>query len=166
MVRLKGGDPFVFGRGGEELAFCEAAGLAVDVVPGVTAATVCAAGVGLPLTLRGVASAVTFVTGHHAGSGTEPDWAALAALDHTLVIYMGVAAARDRLGPPAAGVGRDDAPALAARLAARYGGADGHALLDAMIRREFPRRLAVVASFGTQSAVLLDLVARIDRRRR
>ena len=112
VVRLKGGDPFVFGRGGEELAFCEAAGLAVDVVPGVTAATGCAAGVGLPLTLRGVASAVTFVTGHHAGSGTEPDWAALAALDHTLVIYMGVAAARDRLGPPAAGVGRDEMPRL------------------------------------------------------
>ena len=93
VVRLKGGDPFVFGRGGEELAFCEAAGVAVDVVAGVTAATGCAASAGLPLTLRGVASAVTFVTGHDAGIGADPDWAALAALDHTVVIYMGASVA-------------------------------------------------------------------------
>ena len=73
-----------------------------------------------------------------------------------------LAAVRDRFLPPAASVGRDDAPALAARLARRYGGAQAPVLLDAMIRRELPRRLAVVSSFGTQSAVLLDLVARID----
>lgn len=72
------------------------------------------------------------------------------------------AAARDRFVTPAANAGRDAAPALAARLAARYGDAETPALLEAMIRREFPRRLAVVSSFGTESAVLLDLVASID----
>ena len=95
VVQLKGGDPFVFGRGGEELAFCQSAGTDVEVVPGITAATGCAAAAGRPLTFRGVAPAVTFVTGHGAseGSGPEPNWAALAALEHTVVIYMGVGAA-------------------------------------------------------------------------
>jgi uroporphyrin-III C-methyltransferase/precorrin-2 dehydrogenase/sirohydrochlorin ferrochelatase len=91
VVRLKGGDPFIFGRGGEELEAVRAAGIPVFVTPGVTAALGCAAAAGLPLTHRSAAQALTFVTGH-AKDEAEPDldWAALAALGHTLVVYMGV----------------------------------------------------------------------------
>jgi uroporphyrin-III C-methyltransferase/precorrin-2 dehydrogenase/sirohydrochlorin ferrochelatase len=94
VVRLKGGDPFVFGRGGEELAFLESNGIQTEIVPGVTAALGCAASAGIPVTHRDLAQAVTFVTGH-AKSGSEPDldWTALAHTNHTLVVYMGVATA-------------------------------------------------------------------------
>ncbi len=93
VARLKGGDPFVFGRGGEEMAYLQAAGIAVEIIPGITAATGCAAAAGLPLTHRDYASGVTFVTGHMRDGAAEPDWAGLAATRHTLVIYMGVATA-------------------------------------------------------------------------
>jgi uroporphyrin-III C-methyltransferase len=95
VVRLKGGDPFIFGRGGEELEACRAAGIVCHVVPGVTAALAAGASAGAPLTHRGSAQAVTFVTGH-AASGGEPDldWASLSRPNQTLVIYMGVSTAR------------------------------------------------------------------------
>jgi uroporphyrin-III C-methyltransferase len=101
VVRLKGGDPFLFGRGGEELEYCRAAGVEAHVVPGVTAALAAAADAGAPLTHRGLAQAVTFVTGH-AASGGEPDldWVSLARPNHTVAIYMGLSTA----------------PAIAARL--------------------------------------------------
>jgi uroporphyrin-III C-methyltransferase len=99
VVRLKGGDPFIFGRGGEELEAAREAGIACHVIPGVTAALAAAASAGAPLTHRGSAQAVTFVTGHAApkdapGAG-EPDldWAALARPNHTVVIYMGLSMA-------------------------------------------------------------------------
>jgi uroporphyrin-III C-methyltransferase len=94
VVRLKGGDPFLFGRGGEELEYCRAAGVEAHVVPGVTAALAAAAGAGAPLTHRGLAQAVTFVTGH-AASGGEPDldWASLARTNHTVAVYMGLSTA-------------------------------------------------------------------------
>jgi uroporphyrin-III C-methyltransferase len=94
VVRLKGGDPFMFGRGGEELLALRAAGVEAHVIPGVTAAMAAAADAGVPLTHRGLAQAVTFVTGH-AAAGAEPDldWAALARTNHTVAIYMGVSTA-------------------------------------------------------------------------
>jgi len=93
VVRLKGGDPFIFGRGGEELAACREAGLECHVVPGVTAALAASASAGAPLTHRGSAQAVTFVTGHAAHGEPDLDWTALARANQTVVIYMGLSTA-------------------------------------------------------------------------
>jgi uroporphyrinogen III methyltransferase / synthase len=90
VVRLKGGDPFVFGRGGEEAQALRAAGIPFEVVPGVSAGVAVPAYAGIPVTHRGLASAVAFVTGR-TGDDSELDWAALAAFPGTLVFYMGVA---------------------------------------------------------------------------
>lgn len=89
VVRLKGGDPFVFGRGGEELLALRAAGIAVEVVSGISAGIAAPAALGIPVTHRETARGVTFLTGHTA-DGAEPDWAALVAGGTTLVVYMGV----------------------------------------------------------------------------
>ena len=91
VVRLKGGDPFVFGRGGEELEFLRAHDIAYEVVPGITAALACAAHAGVPLTHRDHAQSVRFVTAHCKASLDTLDWRALAAERQTLAIYMGVA---------------------------------------------------------------------------
>ena len=92
VVRLKGGDPFVFGRGSEEAQALAAAGVAFEVVPGVTAGVAAPAYAGIPVTHRGVATSVTFVTGHEdpAKPDTQTDWAALARAGGTIVLYMGV----------------------------------------------------------------------------
>ena len=126
VVRLKGGDPFIFGRGGEELEACREAGVECHVVPGVTAALAASADAGAPLTHRGLAQAVTFVTGH-AAAGAEPDldWAALARPNHTVVIYMGVSTA----------------PGIAARLMDAGRAADTPALIVENASRADERRL-------------------------
>ena len=122
VVRLKGGDPFVFGRGGEEAQALAAAAVAYEVVPGVTAGVAAPAYAGIPVTHRDDASAVAFVTGHEDPDKPETalDWQALAAFPGTLVVYMGVgnlAAIADRLiaagrpaGEPAAVVERGTLP--------------------------------------------------------
>ncbi|MBP8235414.1 uroporphyrinogen-III C-methyltransferase [Rhizorhabdus sp.] len=92
VVRLKGGDPFVFGRGGEEVEAVRAAGLPVEVIPGVSSALGCAAEAMLPLTHRDWSSAVSFVAGTCKGL-SEQDWSGLAGQGRTLVIYMGVSTA-------------------------------------------------------------------------
>lgn len=94
VVRLKGGDPFIFGRGGEEAEECRSAGVPVEIIPGISAAIGCAAEAQLPLTHRDAASAVTFVAGQCKGL-TDQDWTGLAGKGRTLVIYMGVATAAD-----------------------------------------------------------------------
>lgn len=94
VVRLKGGDPSIFGRADEELRACRAAGVPVHICPGVTAASAAAAQIGQSLTLRGLARRLTFVTAHtRAGEVPDLDWAALADPQATLAVYMGKAAA-------------------------------------------------------------------------
>ncbi len=93
VVRLKGGDPFIFGRGGEELTACREAGVDCQVVPGVTAALAAGALAGAPLTHRSLAQSVTFVTGHAAHGEPDLDWPALARGNQTVVIYMGLSTA-------------------------------------------------------------------------
>ena len=112
VVRLKGGDPFIFGRGGEELAHLRERGIDVEIVPGITAAAGCAAEAGIPLTDRGVSQSVTYLTGASGLTGTsgltgasggdvpDYDWEALARISGTLVFYMAVGTAEaisDRL---------------------------------------------------------------------
>jgi uroporphyrin-III C-methyltransferase len=92
VVRLKGGDPFIFGRGGEEMADLIAAGVAVEVVPGVTAGIAAPAYANIPLTHRDYSSSVIFVTGHESAGKYRPavNWPAIAQAAETIVIYMGV----------------------------------------------------------------------------
>ncbi|MBL8522909.1 MAG: uroporphyrinogen-III C-methyltransferase [Betaproteobacteria bacterium] len=89
VARVKGGDPFVFGRGGEEMLALRAAGIGYEIVPGITSGMAVPASIGIPVTHRDFSRGVTFVTGHSAAA--EPKWAALAQSGTTLVIYMGVA---------------------------------------------------------------------------
>ncbi len=97
VVRLKGGDPFVFGRGGEEVEHLNAAGIAVQVVNGITAGLAAVTTLGVPLTHRAHAHGVVFVTGHAKPGSSGPDWRTLAATCQaahlTLVIYMGISSA-------------------------------------------------------------------------
>ena len=92
VVRLKGGDPFVFGRGGEEIIELAAAGVPFEVVPGVTAASAAAAYAGMPLTHRGLARACMLVSGHLTDGQVDVDWEALARPGQTIAVYMGIGA--------------------------------------------------------------------------
>jgi uroporphyrin-III C-methyltransferase/precorrin-2 dehydrogenase/sirohydrochlorin ferrochelatase len=89
VVRLKSGDPLIFGRAGEEMAAMREAGVSYEIVPGITSAFAAAADFELPLTLRGVASSLVFTTGHDLAGDVLPDWARLAVSGATIAVYMG-----------------------------------------------------------------------------
>jgi uroporphyrin-III C-methyltransferase len=111
VVRLKGGDPFVFGRGGEEAEVLVAHGIAVDVVPGVSSSIAAPAAAGIPVTMRGIASGVTIVTAHQdPAKESGLDWDALARSGTTLVVLMGAARARSVSQRLIAGGMRPDMP--------------------------------------------------------
>ncbi len=113
VVRLKGGDPFVFGRGGEEADALREAGMAVEVVNGVSAGLAAPASVAVPITDRRCTPGVAFVTGHNGEHGRAPDWAALAQSRLTLVIYMGLSRAAFIASALQAGGLSADTPAVA-----------------------------------------------------
>ncbi|HTC81835.1 MAG TPA: uroporphyrinogen-III C-methyltransferase, partial [Acidimicrobiia bacterium] len=91
VVRLKGGDPFVFARGGEEVAALQAAGVPFEIVPGITSAVAVPAYAGVPVTYRGLASSFTIVTGQEGEAGVPVDWEAVARVGGTVAVIMGVA---------------------------------------------------------------------------
>lgn len=139
VVRLKGGDPFVFGRGGEEMDALRAAGIAVEVVSGITAGIAAPASIGIPVTDRRHAPGVAFVTGHgreDGGAGVNPDWHALARSGLTLVIYMGLARVEQLVAALRAGGLAADTPAAA--IAAAH----------------TPQQRATICSLGTLAAQL------------
>jgi uroporphyrin-III C-methyltransferase len=111
VVRIKGGDPFVFGRGGEECDALRAAGIAVEVVSGLTAGIAGPAAIGVPVTDRRHSRGVALLTGHCGSASDDPDWATLARSGLTLVIYMGVARLQSIADALIAGGLRGDTPA-------------------------------------------------------
>lgn len=151
VVRLKSGDPMVFGRVGEEMAALSAAGVAYEIIPGVTAAFASAASAKAPLTLRGVSSSLVFATGHDLDGQTLPDWAGLALSGATVAVYMGrsvAGAVADRLIE--AGLS-PDTPAAAVENASR---ADETILSGAL------RDLPALAERGDLTGPVLILIGR------
>jgi uroporphyrin-III C-methyltransferase/precorrin-2 dehydrogenase/sirohydrochlorin ferrochelatase len=154
VVRLKGGDPFVFGRGGEELEYLRRANVPVVVVPGITAALGCAAESGLPLTFRSEASRLTFITAHRAEEAASIDWTGLGDRQTTVVVYMGLASAaavRDGL----IAVGRD--PATPVAVLARGTRPDSQATVGCL---DGLAGLAAEVGDGPAILVIGDVVAR------
>jgi uroporphyrin-III C-methyltransferase/precorrin-2 dehydrogenase/sirohydrochlorin ferrochelatase len=156
VVRLKSGDPFVFGRGGEELEYLRQAGVPAFVVPGITAALGCAAEAGLPLTFRKEATRLSFVTANTAEGVQSVDWAGLSDPHTTVVVYMGLSSAASvRAGLIAAG--RD--PRTPAAVLARGTRADAKAVAGRL--DELPA-LAAEAGEGPALLVIGDVVAHSD----
>jgi uroporphyrin-III C-methyltransferase len=152
VVRLKGGDPLIFGRGGEEAEAVRAAGIPVEIIPGITAAQAAAATTGVGLTRRGVASGVRYVTGHCRGDAPlDLDWAGLADPATTLIVYMGVASMAE----------------IAARLMAH--GMPGETSVLAVAAATLPRerrllsRLDAIASDAAQAGLAAPVLFIIGR---
>ncbi len=117
VVRLKGGDPFLFGRGGEECLALRAAHIDYEIIPGITSGMAAAAYAGVPLTHRQRSQSVIFLTGHEARGGTPPDWSRYAKAADTLVIYMGVERVANICAELMAGGLAADTPCLAVQWA-------------------------------------------------
>ena len=160
VVRLKGGDPYVFGRGGEEALALAEAGIPFDVVPGISSIAAVPAAAGIPVTHRGVADRVTIATGH-AADGSPPDYASLAAAGGTLVLFMGLARLRELAsGLIRAGLAADTPAAVVSR----------GTLPDQEVATETLERIADAADGlpGPALVVIGDVVAlaeRLGRRR-
>jgi uroporphyrinogen III methyltransferase/synthase len=154
VVRLKGGDPFVFGRGGEEAEALIAAGVDFEVVPGVTSAIAAPAYAGIPVTHRGIATSVTVVTGHEDPTKSEShtDWRALATAGGTLVVLMGAGRIEDIATELVAGGLSPDTPVAAVRWGTRPD------------QRTIRGRLADAAALGVEapSAIVIGDVAALD----
>ncbi len=160
VVRLKGGDPFVFGRGGEEAEALAEAGVACEIVPGVTAALACAAAAGIPLTHRDAARSVTLLTGHSKEGVIDLDFATLARLGGTLAIYMGITALpRLAAGFTAAGLSPETPAALIER-----GGTEAQRSLFTSLAA-LPARAAPWSSGGAALLLIGPAVARATRPR-
>ena len=154
VVRLKGGDPFVFGRGGEEAEACRDAGVAFEVVPGITSAIAAAAYAGIPVTHRGLSTTFTVVTGHEdpAKGATDTDWDALARAGGTLVVLMGAGRVADIAQALIAGGRAPGTPVAAVRWGTRPE------------QRTVRGTLATVADLGVEapSAIIIGAVADLD----
>jgi uroporphyrin-III C-methyltransferase / precorrin-2 dehydrogenase / sirohydrochlorin ferrochelatase len=156
VVRLKGGDPFIFGRGGEELEALEQAGIAVQVVPGITAALGCAAEAGLPLTFRKEATRLTLVTANTAHGVSSVDWSGLADPQTTVVVYMALtSAATVRAGLISAG----RSPQTPVAVLARSTRPDAAVAVG---RLEYLPGLAASVGEGPALLVIGDVVARSE----
>jgi uroporphyrin-III C-methyltransferase len=155
VVRLKGGDPFVFGRGGEEALALAEAGVPCEVVPGVSALSSVPASAGIPVTHRGVSAQVTLVSGHSA-SGEELDYTGLAATPGTLVVFMGL----EHLGELAAGlVGAGKDPATPAAVVSRGTWAEGES-----VRGRLDEIAELAAGLGSPALLVVGDVVGVGAR--
>lgn len=165
VVRLKGGDPFIFGRGGEEMAELVRAGIPVEVVPGVTAAASAGAAAGVPLTHRELSSGVIFLTGHERPDKPESsiDWQALARTRMTLCIYMGVKKIALISGQLIAGGLGDDTPVAIVSRASRPDQSELFATLGELHRGEHGEvpapALAIIGEVARFPAMIEALAA-------
>ncbi|MDR0701411.1 MAG: uroporphyrinogen-III C-methyltransferase [Azoarcus sp.] len=157
VVRLKGGDPFIFGRGGEEIEALSAEGIPFGIVPGITAASGCAASAGFPLTHRNYARMLTLATGHLKNGSVELDWPALARARQTVVFYMGVAAS----GEISRQLIAHGLPADTPVAVVRQGTLDSQAALFTRLD-EFPSRLRE-ANITPPALIVVGNVVRLNR---
>lgn len=154
VVRLKGGDPYLFGRGGEERAHLMKQGISVEVVPGISSGLAAPASIGVPLTHRRWSQGAIFVTGHGKDAASEPNWAALAQSRLTLVIYMGVARCTQIQAGLLAGGMPPDTPVAVVQSASRN---NQRQLLTTV--GELPAAL-LVSGLGSPSIIVIGDVVR------